>query len=148
MRGKPGGQQSPIATSVSIAVEAARSAAEEPSINGVTRNWKREYDVSLAELWSDRRIPPGSVISFPVLGEEATDAGTGTALVTGTLSESTGIWLTVIQILGGDQEDGDKKQLQKFFKGRRKKIHICYPNTEGHCSLAGKSGLHLHRFTW
>ena len=127
-------------------MEAARSAAEEPSINGVTRIWKREHDVSLAELWSDRHIPPGSVISFPVLGEEATDAGTGAALVTGMLSESTGIWLTV-QILGGDQEDG-KKELQKFFKGRRKKIYICYPNTEGHCSLAEKSGLHLHGFTW
>ena len=55
----------------------------------------------------------------------------------GTLSESTGIWLTV-QILGGDQEDGGKKQLQKFFKGRRKKIHT--PTQKGIAALQENQG--------
>lgn len=140
MRGTPGGQQSPIATSVSIAVEAARSAAEEPSINGITRIWKREHDVSLAELWSDRHIPPGSVISFPVLGEEATDAGTGAVLVTGMLSESTGIWLTV-QILGGVREDG-KKELRFRSSSREgeRRFTSATPTQKGIAALQKNQG--------
>eukprot|EP00435_Cladocopium_sp_Y103_P041711 s423_g11.t1 len=75
-----------------------------------------------------------------------TDGGPAAALVTGYQSHADGVWLEV-HVLGAEQEVS-KKDLNKFFKGGRRKVHICYPNKESQCPIFHVPALHLTKFTW
>eukprot|EP00435_Cladocopium_sp_Y103_P026820 s3055_g6.t1 len=107
----------------------------------------QEYDVYLADFWLHRYIPVGSVIVFHAMDEDGmVDNGEAAVLVSRYQSDRDGIWLTV-SVLGAEQEKA-KKYLTAFFKGGRRRIHICYPDASSSCPLAEEKGLHLYKFIW
>jgi hypothetical protein len=106
----------------------------------------RTYDLSEAEFWGHRYVPAGSVLVFADPASTTTPPARVAALVQGTESRASGIWVSV-KILGSDQEDA-KKEAQRFFKSGKKRIHLCYEGGEGECELIGTDGLHLRQFEW
>eukprot|EP00435_Cladocopium_sp_Y103_P002400 s3186_g1.t1 len=107
----------------------------------------QEYNTMEAAFWLHRHMPVGSVVRFLSMGEDGvTEEGLAAVLVTGVESLPTGIWLEV-EFLGAEQE-GCKKALQKYFKGKRRMVHLCYPDRDGHCPELEENGMHLQRFTW
>ena len=106
----------------------------------------QEYDVSEAALWTHRHLPVGSVISY-ISPESVLDpAGTIAVLVLASKSEKEGFWLEVKPV--GCSNASFKSKLGAYFRGQRKVHHICYPDSEGSCSLHDVPGVHLREFKW
>ena len=107
----------------------------------------QQYNVEEAAFWTHRHVPAGSVLEFLSMGEDgASPEGLVALLVTGRTSQPDGIWLEV-NVLGAE-EDATKKEMQKYFKGGRRQVHICYPGPDGACPQRDELGYHLKEFRW
>lgn len=67
-------------------------------------------------------------------------------LVVESVSRQGGMWLSVKSL--GAETGEEKKKVDSYFKGGRRKIHICYVDREGRCPLEDEDALHLERFRW
>ena len=108
-----------------------------------------DYNVDEADFWRHRFIPPGSVLEFfsPITARGGEDPlPTAAVLVLGVESLATGLWLTV-RSLGGSTAD-EKREVDKYFKGSKKRVHICYPGRDGRCPEQEEEALHLKKFRW
>lgn len=107
----------------------------------------QQYNVEEAAFWAHRHVPAGSVLEFQSMGEDgASPEGLVALLVTGRTSQPDGIWLEV-NVLGAEEEP-TKKDMQKYFKGGRRQVHICYPGSDGGCPQRDELGYHLKEFRW
>ena len=124
------------------AIRASLAASPRPTV-------PTEYNVEESPFWRTRHVPPGSVISFASPSEtgpraEGEVVPIAAVLVLETESLPDGVWLTV-RAVGGSTES-EKKRVQSFFKGSKKRVHICY-YPGGEC-VDKEDALHLHKFTW
>eukprot|EP00435_Cladocopium_sp_Y103_P042071 s3254_g11.t1 len=106
-----------------------------------------DYNVEEAEFWQRRFLPAGSVLEFlsptPVEEEPATIA----VMVLDVDSRESGMWVSV-KVLGASTAK-EKKEADKYFKGNRRQIHICYPLKEtGVCPRDEEDAVHLRKFKW
>ena len=104
------------------------------------------YNVAEADFWRTRHIPPGSVISFVDPEHRESAPPLAAVLVTETVSRQSGMWLTV-KSLGAETAE-EKKKVDGYFKGSRKKVHICCLGPDGICPMDDEDALHLQRFHW
>ena len=104
------------------------------------------YDLSEAEFWRRRHVPPGSTLVFkdPSQGE-GPDVPDAAVLVLETESLQEGIWLTVKGI--GASTEEEKKKVMGYFKSKKRKIHLCYRKPQ-ECFQDEHEGLHLSKFHW
>lgn len=105
-----------------------------------------DYDTTELEFWRLRYLPAGSVLVF--LDPEAAQADLveSAVLVLSTESQPDGVWVKA-KFLGANQEEA-KERLQKFFRKRSSRIHICSVDHLGDCRDRDTPGLHLQKFTW
>lgn len=105
-----------------------------------------KVNVAEAEFWRTRHVPPGSVLVFTDPTRTDAEGPKAAVLVTETLSLATGLWLHV-RSLGGENAK-EKKKVEKYFKGHRRRVHICHLSDSGHCAEDDVDAFHLERFEW
>ena len=104
------------------------------------------YDVRQPDFWDYRHVPPGSVLVYQTDAPELEEAGNIAVLVQSSESTQKGIWLDV-KILGCQSQDFTS-QLAGKFRGKKRRHHICCPDADGDCPVAGEVGVHLRKFGW
>ena len=128
----------PVPTPEEIAADLA--AGNKPST-------PQTYNVEEVDLWRHRHLPVGSVIVYRAESEDGSaDQGEVAALITRYQSLEHGIWLGV-HILGAEFDEVKKDQT-KYFKGGRRRIHVCCPAGGTGCPVQEQHGLHLYQFKW
>ena len=117
-------------------------------VAGKPRETKEAYSLqcSRGRLLENAAYPPGSVISFVDPEHRESAPPLAAVLVTETVSRQSGMWLTV-KSLGAETAE-EKKKVDGYFKGSRKKVHICCLGPDGICPMDDEDALHLQRFHW
>ena len=103
------------------------------------------YDTTEVDFWRHRHLPAGSVIEFVDPDSDLAEPPHVAVLVIKTESLPTGLWLSVKCI--GSPDPQEKKRASGYFRGGRRKIHIC-SLVDGECPLADEDALHLTKFHW
>eukprot|EP00435_Cladocopium_sp_Y103_P066051 s619_g28.t1 len=103
------------------------------------------YNVEEVDFWRHWHLPPGSVIEF--VDPESTEAVPPKAalLVLERGRDPSGLWL-VVKSLGAETPQ-EKKKVDNYFKGSKKKVHICCTR-DGRCLRDNVDALHLFQFRW
>eukprot|EP00438_Fugacium_kawagutii_P004458 Skav232381 [mRNA] locus=scaffold1077:200978:203391:- [translate_table: standard] len=103
------------------------------------------YSVEEAAFWEQRYIPLGSVLSYASVQPDGTIDGEVAVLVQQIEHDSEGVSIQVSFV--GCELVSARARLQKFFRGGKKRVHICYL-TGGVCTADSKGDVHLKQFEW
>lgn len=107
----------------------------------------QDNNLEEAAFWRLRHMPLGSVLELT--GPSTADGESGATLavlVTSCEQDSQGLWLGV-SVLGSDVEEY-KKEMQAYFKGGRRMVHLCHGTREGSCAIGEEPGMHVRQFRW
>eukprot|EP00435_Cladocopium_sp_Y103_P056927 s1957_g19.t1 len=106
-----------------------------------------DYDVDEALFWQRRHLPAGSVMEFSSPIVEGGESAFIAVMVLDMESKDSGIWVDV-KVLGASTP-AEKKEADKYFKGNRRQVHICYPDkVTGICPRDHDDALHIRKFRW
>ena len=124
-------------------VEAIRKSLAATPHPGVAQ----DYHLEEATFWNHPHMPAGSVLEFKSSGiGEDLPTSSMALLVIGAEQDIEGMWLRV-SVVGAENEEL-KKSMQSYFKGGRKKVHLCRLSRAGDCVIGGEEGLHIREFRW
>ena len=134
------------------------SASEEegdgfPSLETIRENLRRQpkpnrpvdYNLTEVDFWRHWHVPPGSVIEYQDPNSFAEDSPQAAVYVLETDPRPHGIWLKVKSLGAATPEE--KKRVDTFFRGSKKRVHLCYLH-EDRCPVEGEEALHLLKFRW